>query len=201
MTATHTLPPPVENHESFRNRLRLRYTPDQIELIDLAYDHAKYSHRNQIRDDGKTRVFEHARRVTLVIIDEFGITDIDIVIGGILHDTIEDAFLLTVRRIQLVFGGRAGRITDAVTKRKRESVEEYVRRLRLEEIAASIVKWADRIDNLRTLSAWSRKRQERKIKETRDLYWPLIGDIREVYPTLADTIEWLANEAISALGF
>lgn len=107
-----------EDHNSFIERFRLKATPDEIERINFAYDMAKYGHRNQSRDSGE-RYFEHLRATAIILVDELGITDTEIIIAGLLHDMLEDNFLLNPERIKLTFGERVSMLVTTVSKPKK----------------------------------------------------------------------------------
>lgn len=79
-----------ENRDSFRARLEGRFSLEDTQLIMAAYDLAKEAHRPQLRLTGE-RAFEHARSVALILLDECGVNDPDLVIAGLLHDTGEDS--------------------------------------------------------------------------------------------------------------
>jgi GTP pyrophosphokinase len=193
-----------EDHESFMRRFRLKVRPKDIEKIDYAYDMAKYGHRNQFRESG-ARYFEHVRATAIILIDELGITDIEIIISALLHDMLEDSFLLTPERIKITFGDRVSMLVNMVSKPKKSDkrftsdVERH--RWYFEQVAnscveAKLLKLADRLQNMRTLSSCSLEKQRRKIRETEEIYLPLIEDISKEYPEKAS---YLSNQMQSIL--
>lgn len=78
-----------ENRETFLKRLEGKFSPEQIENIDFAYDIAKESHRPQSRESGE-RYFEHPRAGHLIMLDELDLYDYDLLVSFLLHDTGED---------------------------------------------------------------------------------------------------------------
>ena len=104
-----------EDHASFLRRFRLKVTPNDLKRLDLAYDVAKYGHRNQLRESGE-RYFEHVRSTAIILVDELGVYDVELIMAALLHDILEDSFLLKGERAEMVFGSRVARITKAVTK-------------------------------------------------------------------------------------
>ena len=104
-----------EDHDSFLKRFHLKITPAEIERLDYAYEMAKYGHRNQFRETG-ARYFEHLRATAIILVDELTITDVDVVIAALLHDMLEDSFLLTVPRIKITFGERVATLVATVSK-------------------------------------------------------------------------------------
>ncbi|MFA6526127.1 MAG: HD domain-containing protein [Candidatus Buchananbacteria bacterium] len=111
-------PVEAENHAKFLERLRGKVTESELQLIDLAYDAAKYGHREQFRDDG-TRYFEHCRATALILIDELGIIDPDKIIAALLHDMLEDNFLYNPWRLNHIFGSKAAGFIISMTKPKK----------------------------------------------------------------------------------
>lgn len=196
-----------ENHKSFLNRFRLKITPADLKKLDFAYVMAKYGHGKQIRDCG-VRYFEHLRSTSLILIDELGITDVEIIIASLLHDMLEDNFLLDVERINFTFGERVAMIVNTVSKPRKNdlrfSSDEQRNACYFEQIANSetcckIVKLADRLHNVRTLSSCQEEKQRRKVKETKIVYLPLIEKISEEYPEVAQFFRQQFQIAITEL--
>jgi len=197
-----------EDHKSFLQRFKLKITPSDIEKIDYAYDMAKYGHRNQFREGGE-RYFEHARSTAIILIDELGITDVEMIIAALLHDILEDSFLLTCERIKITFGERTAVLVSGVTKPKKgdsrfpSNVERhlfYDNQVKNSCIGTKLIKLADRLQNLRTLAACSLEKQKRKIQETKNVYFPLLADIEKEYPEKAKYLLTQMNIAIAKLG-
>jgi len=197
-----------EDHKSFMQRFRLKITPSDMEKIDYAYDMAKYGHRNQFREGGD-RYFEHVRATSIILIDELGITDVEVIISALLHDMLEDSFLLTPERIKITFGERTAVLVSGVTKPKKgdqrfsSNAERhlfYNNQVKNSCIETKLIKVADRLQNLRTLNACSLEKQKRKIQETKDVYFPLLVDIEKEYPEIAKYLLTQMNIAIAKLG-
>ncbi len=199
---------PVENHASFFKRFEFKLTPAQMELLEFAYAFAKYGHRTQMRDGGE-RYFEHLRGSALILIDELGITDIDLVIAILLHDMLEDNFLLTHERIAAIFGERVAVLVSTMTKPKKNdprftsSAERHIfyfeKQLKPSSEENKLLKLVDRLHNMRTLGSCTLEKRERKIKETREVYFPLIEDVAKKYPDKAAYIKLQLEEALEKL--
>lgn len=82
----------VENRQTFVTRLEGRFSTEDILLIGMAYDLAKEAHRPQKRLTGE-RAFEHARGVALILLDECGVNNPDLIIAALIHDAVEDSSL------------------------------------------------------------------------------------------------------------
>jgi (p)ppGpp synthase/HD superfamily hydrolase len=185
-----------ENHLSFISRFELKLSPKDRELLDFAYDLSKYGHRTQFREGGQ-RYFEHLRDTALILVDELGVTDVELVISALLHDILEDTFILTPYRIELVFGRRAADIVAALTKSKdKQTHESYIENIKRVGPDAVLVKLCDRLHNVRTLGACPSEKQVRKLKETKEFYLPLIEELSKKYQTVGEKMAILMSEAI-----
>src|SRR6185295_4428479 len=118
---------------------------------------------------------------------------------GLLHDVVEDT-LTTLEKIEELFGPEVAHIVDGVTKisqipftSKEEKQAENFRKMLLamtDDIRVIMVKFADRLHNMRTLQHLSGDRREAIARETLDIYAPLanrlgMGKIRSELEDLA----------------
>jgi GTP pyrophosphokinase len=193
-----------ENHATFLARFALKVTPDELRLLDFAYDLAKHAHDKQLRETG-ARYFEHPRAAALILVDELGITDVGMIIAELLHDCPEDTTLLTIDRIRIIFGERVARIDETLTKPKDNDPRFktnaarkhwYYANIQASGVDEKIAKLADRLQNTRSLVACSREKQLRKIAETRKYILPLIADVAKVYPKVAELLTQKFAEAL-----
>ncbi len=200
--------PKIENRESFFKRFELKITADQMKMLKVAYKMAKYGHLNQIREGGE-RYFEHPRSAALILIDELGITNVILIMAILLHDLLEDSWLLDEESMTTLFGEEVAAIVSAVTKPRKDdprfkNAHErhvwYSERLKKSKIDAKLVKLADRLHNMRTLGFCSPEKRARKMKETRDVYFPLIDDIAKVYPEKAEYLRVELEKALAKVG-
>lgn len=194
MTNTQTV-----NRVSFLELLKLRVSDEELKTIEDAYTLSKYGHRNQLRDQGM-RYFEHPKEVALILVDELGIYDSEMIVMALLHDIIEDTFILSDHGLEKLFGKRVVEGLRYLTKT--DTVEHYIKRMtQCEDMGVIIVKFADRLHNLRTLDGVTQEKRERKIKETQELYLPLLEkDIRsEKSKTVSTTLVYLKEEILKNL--
>ncbi|MFA5020633.1 MAG: HD domain-containing protein [Patescibacteria group bacterium] len=176
-----------ENHRMFIDRLRGRVASrDLLLLADFAYDLAKYGHREQFRDSGEP-YFEHCRETALILMDELGIFNPNLIITALLHDMLEDNFLLTTWRIAWIFGDRISEMVSVLTKPKktdkrftndRERHEFYFQQIERADCEVMLIKLCDRLHNLRTLDQCAPEKRQRKIIETKEKYLWMLADIR-----------------------
>ncbi|MCI6854953.1 MAG: bifunctional (p)ppGpp synthetase/guanosine-3',5'-bis(diphosphate) 3'-pyrophosphohydrolase [Firmicutes bacterium] len=149
------------------------------ELIGKAFDIAQELHDGQLRKSGEP-YFIHPVNVAYILA-EMGMDDATIV-GGLLHDVVEDT---DYTREQLVsdFNEEIALLVDGVTKlgtikfeSKEEIQAENFRKMFLamsKDIRVLIIKLADRLHNMRTMGFMKPEKIVEKCNETLDIYAPL----------------------------
>ena len=108
--------------------------------------------------------------------------DVVAIAAGLLHDVVEDT-LTTIERIQELFGPEVAHVVEGVTKisaisflSSEERQAENFRKMLLamvDDIRVILVKLADRLHNMRTLSHLPEDRRIKIAQETRDIYAPI----------------------------
>lgn len=157
----------------------------RLEEIQDAYIYALNAHEGQFRKSGE-KYITHPIDVALILSELH--TDPVTIIAGLLHDVIEDTDI-TFEDIKNVFGEEVALLTEGVTKlgqykftgSEREAdkiaaqAKNYQKMLlaMAKDIRVIIVKLADRLNNIRTLSFLPEEKQVRIAKETMDIYAPL----------------------------
>ena len=166
--------------------------------ITLAYTLAKHAHRWQKRKevgpDGKPiRYFEHLRRAALILICEVRILLPVLVIALLFHDGVEDTEELTPEMIEHSFGSDVTTLVLSVSKVPKEGFRE---RLQLcTDWRVLLMKGCDRLDNLRTLPGTSREFQEKQLRETTEVYFPLFDKMVRLAPEeYRERVQWLRDE-------
>ncbi len=197
--------------------LEEKITEKDRELLQKAYDFAHHVHEGQKRMSGDpyfTHVFEVAK--TLATLD----MDTQIIAAGFLHDVIEDTNIPEEeieKQIRDEFGDEILFLVQGVTKLgtlKYRGYERHVESLRKFFLAMAndprvvIIKFADRLHNLKTLQHVREDKRKRIAMESIEVYAPLanrlgIGKLKSeiedtafpyVYPTEAAEIEELIKE-------
>ena len=165
-----------------------------LERIKAAYTMARQAHEGQMRSSGDPYI-SHPIEVAIILVG-LGM-DSDTIIGGILHDVVEDTSI-TLEDIQKRFGGDVADLVDGVTKlanipysSRAEQQAENVRKMLLamaKDVRVVIIKLADRLHNMRTLDYRAPEKQRVKSLETMEIYAPLAHrlGIRSVKEELAD---------------
>ena len=176
----------ISYNRTFLSRSQLRDTlmpaVGAVELNNVlsAYDIAENVHQFQQRNDG-TPYFWHPTRVTKILLVEMNITDPDLLVTGLLHDTLEDSDILTPEVLTYNFGEYVAYMVDTLTKDikvtdgpLRDQIDkEYVERLKLSPEDCRIIKLADRLDNFRCLEFNLKANPYKYVKETSERYMPM----------------------------
>src|SRR6266568_3613297 len=159
-----------------------RYNPNTSEaLLNRAYVYAMKAHGEQKRASGDP-YFTHPLEVAAILTD-LKLDDATIA-AALLHDTIEDT-PTTRAEIDQIFGPDIGHLVEGLTKLKkldlvsREAKQaENLRKLLLaiaDDVRVLLVKFADRLHNMRTLEYMPPEGRARIAQETLDIYAPLAG--------------------------
>ncbi len=147
-------------------------------LISKAFEYSLEAHRNDLRASGEP-YFTHPYEVANIVVEEFPLDDITVV-SALLHDVVEDTEF-TLEILSKEFGREVAEIVDGVTKisgifRGHEITKaENYRKLLLsmvKDVRVILVKFADRLHNMRTLEFVSPDKQRRIAQETIEIYAP-----------------------------
>ncbi|MDO4889381.1 MAG: RelA/SpoT family protein [Candidatus Saccharibacteria bacterium] len=152
--------------------------------IEKAIEMATKAHEGQMRKSGDPYI-SHPIAV-MKIVEDWGM-DEDTIIAAVLHDTVEDTDI-TLEDIKKEFGEQVAFLVDGVTKLSNarsgmRDIDTYLPEtkdnlLRLlvamgSDIRVLIIKLADRLHNLRTLSALPPEKQRKIAKESLEVFAPL----------------------------
>ena len=149
------------------------------EMIRRAFRLSYWAHRNDRRASGELYI-SHPLQVAKIVARDIGFDDLTVA-AALLHDVVEDTEF-SLEFIQEEFGPQLALLIDGVTKisdvfeSRTLGQAENVRKLMLsmaQDIRVMLVKFADRLHNMRTLEPLPREKQIKKATETRDLFAPL----------------------------
>ena len=157
-----------------------KYNPKfDKKLLRRAYDFGLKAHLRQRRHSGEP-YFVHCMGVVKILI-ELKMDTLSIA-AGLLHDVVEDTDI-TLEDLKEEFGKTVEILVDGVTKiggiklKSQEARQaETFRKMLLsmaKDIRVIIIKFADRLHNMRTLEHVPEKKRPRIAIETRDVYAPL----------------------------
>jgi GTP pyrophosphokinase len=165
-------------------------TPANIELISRAVRMAYLAHNGVVRKSGEPYIVHPIETAAILARMQL---DAETLAGGVLHDVVEDTDV-THDDIEAEFGPRVANLVDGVTKlgqipwageigdgrekaaREKEQQAESLRKMFLamvDDIGVVLIKLADRLHNMRTLSSMPREKQVRIAQQTMEIYAPL----------------------------
>lgn len=157
--------------------VRTNHPKADLALLERAYDTAERFHRGQTRKSGDPYI-THPLAVTTILAD-IGMTEPTLV-AALLHDTVEDT-PYTLEQLRRDFGDEVAVLVDGVTKLDKvkygdSAQAETIRKMIVamsRDIRVLVIKLADRLHNMRTLRYVKAETQERKSRETLEIYAPL----------------------------
>ncbi len=160
------------------------YEDDQILELDAAITLASTAHKGQKRKSGEPYII-HPLAVAATLVD-WGM-DIDTVLAGVLHDTVEDT-TVTLDEIENAFGKDVAFLVDGVTKVSQaragmQDLAEYLPQTKDnlsklliaigQDVRVIIIKLADRLHNLQTLQHMPREKQVKIARESLEVFGPM----------------------------
>lgn len=170
---------PDELYGKLIKLVRENMTENDVSLIEKAYFIAKKAHEGQFRFSGEPYII-HPVSVAIILYN-LGM-DGESMAAALLHDVVEDTDM-TKENIQEEFGEDVANLVEGVTKlgkvpifTKEEQQAENVRKMLMamsQDIRVIIIKLADRIHNMRTLSFMRPDKRREKAQETLEIYAPI----------------------------
>jgi GTP diphosphokinase / guanosine-3',5'-bis(diphosphate) 3'-diphosphatase len=165
--------------------------------LERAYQVAERWHRGQKRKSGDPYITHPLAVAT--ILAELGM-DTATLMAGLLHDTVEDTDygLETLRRD---FGDTVAMLVDGVTKLDKVKFGEAAQAETVRKMVVAmakdprvlVIKLADRLHNMRTMRYLKREKQEKKARETLEIYAPLAHRLG------MNTIKWELEDLAFAI--
>src|SRR5512141_1369603 len=157
--------------------VRANHPKADLALLERAYNTAERMHRGQMRKSGDPYI-THPLAVTTILAD-IGMTEPTLV-AALLHDTVEDT-PYTLAELRSDFGDEVAQLVDGVTKLDKvkygdAAQAETIRKMIVamsRDIRVLVIKLADRLHNMRTLRYVKAETQERKSRETLEIFAPL----------------------------
>lgn len=157
-----------------------KYLPQApLTLVRKAYEFAADRHGPQIRHSGDPYIM-HPLAVATILTDLR--VDLDSIVAAILHDVVEDTDT-PLEEIEKEFGKEVAELVDGLTKigkiqfrSSQERLAENFRKMIMamaKDLRVILVKLADRLHNMRTLSFCPSDKRDRVAQETLEIYAPL----------------------------
>ncbi|MEA3409655.1 MAG: bifunctional (p)ppGpp synthetase/guanosine-3',5'-bis(diphosphate) 3'-pyrophosphohydrolase, partial [Candidatus Eisenbacteria bacterium] len=174
------------------------------DLVKRAHDLATRAHAGQTRESGDPYIV-HAEMAAEILAQLQ--LDSATVAAGLLHDVVEESDM-DLASIGEEFGEEIAELVDGVTKitglkfesREREQAENFRKMLLsvVKDVRVILIKLADRLHNMRTISHLTPAQIERISRETREIYAPLAGrfGMARIQRELEDlSFRWLEPDA------
>ena len=175
-------------------------------LIEKAYFFALEAHKSQKRYSGDPYI-SHPVKVAEILTNLK--LDTATIITGLLHDTVEDT-PASMEELKKIFGNEIASLVDGVTKISKmkthsdvKNQAENFRKLILavsKDIRVLLVKLADRLHNMRTISYVPNEEKRKRIAlETMEIYAPLAG--RLGMQSFRDELEDLSFQILNSAAY
>jgi GTP pyrophosphokinase len=173
---TRTQPGTAVLEPLFRS-VRANHPKADLALLERAYFTAEKAHGTQMRKSGDPYI-THPLAVASILAD-IGMTE-PTLCAALLHDTVEDT-AYTLEELRRDFGNEVAALVDGVTKLDKvkygdTAQAETIRKMIVamsRDIRVLVIKLADRLHNMRTLRYLKQDTQERKARETLEIFAPL----------------------------
>ena len=170
---------PDELFDELKTSAEKTMSQSDIALLERAYGIAEEAHAQQLRASGEPYII-HPIAVAKILL-ELGM-DCESMVAALLHDVVEDTEM-TENDVKQEFGSDVSGLVDGVTKlgkvpifTKEEQQAENVRKMFMamsQDIRVIIIKLADRLHNMRTLSFVPPHKRREKSQETLEIYAPI----------------------------
>ncbi len=166
--------------EQIINKLKSNRPDTDIDMLKLAYDFALKAHGNQKRKTGEPYI-QHSLHTAFLLTQIKA--DTSTIIAGILHDVPEDTEY-DLNDVEKNFGKEIASLVEGITKLskiKYRGVERYRESLRkmflamAQDLRVIMIKFCDRLHNLRTLDGLPEEKRLRIARETMEIYAPIAG--------------------------
>ena len=200
---------PAQEFEKLLATIKANDIAGDSELLRLAFDFASEAHAGQTRASGEPYIIHPL--ATAQKLAEMRL-DFTTIMAGLLHDVPEDT-KMTLKDIEKNFGAEVAKLVEGITKLgklKYRGMERYAENLRKMFVAMSddirvvLIKFADRLHNLKTLDALPPEKRFRIAQETLEIYAPIadrlaIGQIKGELEDLAfqyvypEDYKWITN--------
>ncbi len=151
----------------------------QLDIVHRAYLFGARAHSGQLRKTGESYIC-HPLDVAHMLAEMH--LDVDSIVAALLHDVIEDT-RVTKKELAAEFGDEVAELVDGVSKLTKMELEnpdeaqaENFRKMMMamvRDLRVILIKLADRLHNMRTLSVMAPAKRRRIARETLDIYVPI----------------------------
>ncbi len=168
--------------------------PKDVEHIRQALEFSDSAHQGQLRQSGEPYI-SHPIAVARILTPLH--LDAPAIIAALLHDVVEDTHISNAE-VAKKFGKPVAALVDGLSKldriefeTKEDAQAENFRKMLLamaRDVRVILIKLADRLHNMRTLTAMPREKIERIARETMEIYAPIANrlGLNAIYQELED---------------
>ena len=165
--------------KNLSEKLAQRGTDQKLVLNALNF--AYTAHEGQFRKSGDPYII-HPCTVANILLFDLNLDSPDLLAAAFLHDVVEDLEDITIDHIENEFGKNVSEIVDGCTKLRRYRMRNQTLKdlthskiflTASQHLEIFLVKLADRLHNLRTLSSLPLSKRQRIARETLDIYAPI----------------------------
>jgi guanosine-3',5'-bis(diphosphate) 3'-pyrophosphohydrolase len=165
-----------------------------LALLLQALAFAAHKHRDQRRKDAEASPYiNHPIALADVLVNEGGVTDVNVLCAALLHDTVEDTATTHAELVNAFGTGIAGIVAEVTDDTSLPKLER--KRLQVEQAAsisreARLVKLADKICNLRDIgsrppASWSLERRREYLEWAKSV----VDRLRGTHPRLEEAFD------------
>lgn len=159
-------------------------------------------HCGSTRDEG-TPYLRHPLRVALILHEELGVQNLDLICAAVLHDVLEDSAQVDREALQRAFGNSVATLVFCLTDEfqhvdlpRSERKARYLQRMAKEDDLCLFIKLCDRLDNVRSLSLSPHLEKRRSmIQETEQYLMPVFQHRQEPFSPLEPLLRKALMEA------
>lgn len=169
----------IQTFEELKTEIAAQTLPYDLPKVQAAFEFADAAHSGQKRASGEAYI-THPLNVAHILVG-LGM-DTETVIAALLHDVVEDTHV-TLTDLRKKFGPTVAELVDGMTKlgkipftSREEQQAENVRKMLLamaRDVRVIIIKLADRLHNMRTLSFKKEQKRRDTALETMEVYAPI----------------------------
>lgn len=168
----------LRRYERLLDVWQTRKEPQDLKMVEEAFYFAANAHSKQRRRSGEPYIF-HPIAVATIAAGDIGLGRTSI-ICALLHDVVEDTEF-TLEEIRQMFGDKVALVIDGLTKLEKVEDSESLQAENFKKIISTLsydvrvvlIKLADRLHNMRTLSSMPPHKQLKIASETSYIYAPL----------------------------
>lgn len=161
---------PEELYSQLFRSIKNKLSQKDLCMIEKAYNIAYKAHEGQYRKSGE-KYITHPLCVSIILSEIT--SDRDIIIAGLLHDTIEECTYCTIEQIEKDFSKEIANLVYEVTNISKINWEMLSENEYNIESKVILIKLADRLHNMRTIKYMEPERYREKAKETIEIFSPI----------------------------